>query len=204
MKKIIAFVLAAICVFGLCSCDEKKANNKIENLTRGEVNEHVYVNESIGITFTKTENMVYATDEELAAMMNIGLETLTDNKALFEQAKLSAITCFLATDVTTRNNVVLVMEDLTRSGSSNITTAQYFNAVKTQLMSQTSVNYTIGETSTAKIGAETYDVLSLTATSNGMNLSQNMYIRKVGTYMVCITITSVDGTEMSTFEAMFS
>ena len=96
------------------------------------------------------------------------------------------------------------MEDLTRSGSSNITATQYFNAVKTQLMSQTSVNYTIGETSTAKIGAETYDVLSLTATSNGMNLSQNMYIRKVGTYMVCITITSVDGTEMSTLEAMFS
>jgi hypothetical protein len=148
--------------------------------------------------------MVYATDEELAAMMNIGLETLTDNKALFEQAKLSAITCFMAKDVTTGNNVVLVMENLKMSGSSNITTKQYFEAVKTQLKAQTSITYTIGETSTAKLGNETYDVLSLTASANGVTMAQNMYIRKVGSYMVCLTITSVDGTEMSTFEAMFS
>lgn len=204
MKKIIALILAVICVFGLCSCDEKKIKDTIENLTRGEVNEHVYVNESINITFTKTENMVYATDEELAAMMNIGLETLTDNKALFEQAKLATITCFLAKDVATGNNVVLVMEDLSKNSFTNITTKQYYEAVKSQLQAQTSVNYTIGETSTAKIGGETYDVLSLTAKANGMTMSQNMYIRKVGKYMVCITITSVDGTEMSTFEAMFS
>ena len=203
MKKIMVLILALICVFGLCACDEEIGKVKI-SFTRGETNEHVYVNESINIKFTKTENMVYSTDEELAAIMNISLEVLTDNKALFEQAKLSVITCFMATDVTTRNNLVLVMEDLKLSGSSNITTKQYFEAVKSQLQMQTSITYTIGETSTAKLGNETYDVLSLTASANGVTMAQNMYIRKVGSYMVCLTITSVDGTEMSTFEAMFS
>ena len=132
MKKIMVLILALICVFGLCACDEEIGKVKI-SFTRGETNEHVYINESINIKFTKTENMVYSTDEELAAIMNISLEVLTDNKALFEQAKLSVITCFMATDVTTRNNLVLVMEDLKLSGSSNITTKQYFEAVKSQL-----------------------------------------------------------------------
>ena len=200
MKKIIALILALICVFGLCSCDKEIGKIKI-TFTRGETNEHVYLNESIGIKFTKNENMVYATDEELAAMMQIGLETLGNNKELFE---LAATTCFLAKDVITGNNVVCVMENLSVSGSSNITNKQYIEAVKAQLKGQTSITYTIGEVSTAKLGSETYDVLALTAQANGVTMAQNMYIRKVGTHMIVITITVTDGSSMSVYEAMFS
>jgi hypothetical protein len=200
MKKIIALILALICVFALCACDENAGKIKI-SFTRGETNEHVYLNESINIKFTKTEDMVYATDEELAAMMRIGLETLTNNKELFD---LAATTCFLAKDVISGNNVVCVMENLTVTGSSNITNKQYIEAVKAQLNGQTSVKYTIGEVSSAKLGNESYDVLSLTAQANGVTMAQNMYIRKVGTHMVVITITVTDGTAMSTYEAMFS
>jgi hypothetical protein len=96
------------------------------------------------------------------------------------------------------------MENLTVTGSSNITNKQYIEAVKAQLNGQTSVKYTIGEVSSAKLGSETYDVLALTAQANGVTMAQNMYIRKVGTHMIVITITVTDGTAMSTYEAMFS
>ena len=74
MKKVLAFVLAALMVLSLASCSKAGFN-------RGKVDGNVYENESVGITFTAPENWEFMSEEEISVEWNLG------NKSFDEQLK---------------------------------------------------------------------------------------------------------------------
>ncbi len=203
MKKVLALLLALLAVAAFCSCDPASVISSLKP-SRGAVANNVYTNESANLTFTKPDNMVFATDEEIAAMMDVAKDILNDGDKLFEIADLAVIYEFMAKDLVSGNNISMIFENLVKTGSSQITEDQYLSVTKNQLKAQAGLTYTFGETSDIKLGEETFKKLSATATYNGITMEQAFYVRKMDKYMLVITMTSVDGTPMSTFEAMFS
>ena len=202
MKKIIAMLLALFALTAFCSCGVSELLERA--VSRGTTGESVYRNEKLNITFTKSDDMVFLTDEEIASLMNISKDLMTNGDEIFEIAGLTSVTDFLAKNPVTGNNVALVFEDLVKTGNSTISESQYLDASKRQLSGQAGFNYTFGETSSVKLGGETYVKLDAQATYGGTRMHQGFYVRKVGTYMVVITITTVDDTPLATYEAMFS
>ncbi len=200
MKKIIALTLALICVLGLCACGSISSSGDV---SRGKVKGDVYKNDSVNITFTKPDNMIFATDEEIAAMMDVSKDVIANGDKIFEIAELTTVTDFIAKNPVNGNNVGLVFEDLVKTGNSKITVSQYLEASKNQLKNS-GISYTFGEESEIKLGSETYAKMVAKASYSGVKMTQAFYLRKVGKYMVCITITVTDGTSLSAFEAMFS
>lgn len=200
MKKLVSLALVIICILTLCACGNKSSND----VSRGKTSDNVYKNESINLTFTKNDDMLFATDEEIAAMMNVSKDILENGDKIFEVSKLTTVTDFLAKDPVTGNNVVLVFEDLVKTGNSGITISQYIEASKNQLKGQSGFNYTFGDESEIKLGEETYTKLTAKLNYSGTKMNQSFYFRKVGKYMVCITVTVTDNTPISEFEAMFS
>lgn len=201
MKKLLLLVLT-ICMLGtLAGC---KSEDKEKTLSRGTIEGDVYTSEFAGITFTKPESWVYSTDEEIAQVMNVGLEVM--DRTEFEQkaAELTTVYDMMVKDVLWGNNVSVGFENLQLSQASNITVEQYIDTVKTLMVQQASVmNYEFGDTAEVKLGEQTYTRLPATGSYSGISFEQYMYLRKEGVYMVVITVSVFDGTEVSTFEAMF-
>lgn len=207
MKKIIALIISVISVLTLCGCSSGKdaENNGGDSVTLGTVEGNVYQNDSIDVTFTKTDAMLFATDEELHELMSGGLEIFKDGNLLFEHDDHPVNAAFLSKEPVTGNYVLMVIEDLIKTGNSGITDVQYYDVVKKQLEEQTSdLKYDFGEIQKVELGGESYSLMPVTVSVYGEKMLQNMYIRKVGTYMIGITITVFDKTPVSAFEEMFS
>ena len=87
MKKWLALLLAAMMALALVACGDTPANNdndnkdndtKTEEFARGSWDGNVYTNDSLNLTVTVPDGWKIATDEELAAIMGITIDSLTE------------------------------------------------------------------------------------------------------------------------------
>jgi len=228
-KHILAFLLAVLTVLTLASCifvpfdrdsgidDESTSesisvfhtvtdttNGKPDTLTRGTFEGDIYRNAFVNITFTKPESMIYATDDEIAQMLNITKEQLNDDK-LFESAAITSVIDFMVTDPRTNNNINATFENLSKANATNITIEQYVDIFKDNINAMDSgYQYTFSDLEEVTLGTETYHKLVASVTVNNVSLQQGIYLRKVDKYMVSLSITVVDGTALSVYEACFS
>jgi hypothetical protein len=228
-QHILAFLLALLTVMSLASCffvpfdkdndtaDESTSesvsvsdagsdttDDKPDTLTRGTIDNDVYRNAFVNITFAKPKDMIFATDAEIAQMLNITKEQLNDDK-LFESASISSIIDFMVTDPKTNNNINATYEDLSKSYATNITIEQYADIFKNNINTlYPAYPYTFSELEEMTLGTETYHKLVASVTVNGISMQQGIYFRKVDKYMVSISVTVVDGTALSVYEACFS
>lgn len=201
MKKLLLLVIT-ICMLGtLAGCGSRDTEKK---LSRGTIEGDVYTSEFADIKFTKPENWVYSTDEEIAQVMNVGAEILEQSEFEKNAAELTTVYDMMVKDVLWGNNVSVGFENLQLSQASNITVEQYIDTIKTLMVQQASaMNYEFGDTAEVALGEQTYTRLPAIGSYSGISFEQYMYLRKEGTYMIVITVSVFDGTEASTFEAMF-
>ena len=82
MKRIISLLLSFLMLISLVSCFMSPLGfgNKKTVITRGTIDDEVYVNDCMGIEFVRPATWVYSTDEEIAAVIGIGVEMLGDKK----------------------------------------------------------------------------------------------------------------------------
>lgn len=208
MKKITIIVMTIVLSVCCCSCALIDAIDAIRDKTvtvvRGEQDGNVYTNSSVNVTFTKTDEMIFWTDEEIAELMQIGLDQLKNGEDLAELVDVALIYEFNASDPSTNNGVMLVIENLAYTGSTKWSEEQYMQVSINQIKSQTNMNYSFSEISEKKLGKENYTFVEATVKTGLSAISQYIYVRKVGKYMLQISITSTDGTPLSYYEAMFS
>ena len=198
-RQIVTLILAVLMLLSFCSC----GTTPQITITRGTINGNVYTNESTGITLTIPDSMIFATDNEIAELQNLSKDIITNGENIFEAAKLTSFIDVMANDPYTGNNLNITYEDLSKSFSSNITTQQYTDLLKQQL-SATGLSYTFGEVSEITLGGETYTKLLAQTEYMGIPMTQGLYVRKLGNYMIAIAITVVGGNDLSPYEAMFS
>lgn len=208
MKKLIALLLALTLLALFVGCDfvkkeDSEEEQKIE-LSRGKIEGDVYTNEVLNFKFTKPSSWVYSTDEEISAAMNLGVDALGEK---FKDAleNNTSVYDMMVSDILTRTNINVGYENLAKSFSSNITEAQYIDALKQQMSSVSGMTYTFSDQiDTAKLGAHEYTRSQCTVSVSGMEMTQVYYLRKIDSVMGFVIVTIVDGYTISEIEAMFS
>lgn len=193
---VMSLVLVLITLAGCGNNTTNETENKSENTTtkeaiaRGVIDKNnVYTSEFAGIKFTLPEGWAYSTDEQIASMMNVGVEVLKDQKDnLSEILEQTALYDMVANDQTNGTSVMVMFE----KSLLNVNEEFYLNNVKKGLESVTELDYQISdEITTETVGGKEYKVL--TATVPAYNMVQKYYVVKKGDYFVDILVTYIDG-----------
>ncbi len=201
LRKIIPFLLIVVAVLGLLVACNKGDTIKVE---RGTISASNYINDSIGVTFTKPSSWRFYSDAEIAQLMNITLNEFKD-KELINSSNIKTVLDFMAIDPATSNNVNLSFENLKASRNEDMDVREYVEISKKNLKEQMpSANYSFSSNESATLGGEQYLRLKATCSYYGVNMVQYLYAKKVGNYIVCITVTINNGESIATFEQMFS
>jgi len=204
MKKTlkVLLVLAMLCAvtLTLVGCGNEENTNKdntVNNnqnnedkeqtveISRGEWQDNKYVNEFAGIEFNLPEGWEKYSDEEIAQLMNIGVEALNeDQQKLAELAEQSGVYGMVVNNPSTAANVMVMIEKPVLK----VTPEYYLSSVKQQLEAVTTMDYQVGETYTTKIANEDYYALDAEVT--GYPISQHYFIKEVDDCFVAIIVTT--------------
>lgn len=116
---------------------------------------------------------------------------------------MASVYDMMVMDDTTGNNIIVSYENLTLSNSASITVEAYIAAVEQQLKAQSGFGLTPVDKTTVTLSGISYYRAGYTISYNGVEMSQYYYVRKLDKYMNGIIVTVVDGTPITTIEAMF-
>ena len=218
MKKIVTLCLALILGLLLVACNtppenvippenvtppENETTPKPE-LSRGTVENGVYQNEFLGVSFNKPELWVYSTEEEIASLMNLVADNLLNENLKETLENNPSIIDMMAVDPVSRSNLNITYENLAKTLATNITVEQYIEAFKQQMSGMVGMTVTFtGEPETVKLGNVEFTRLLCDTTTNGVQMKQAIYLRKVDSYMISVSATIVSGYTVAEIEAMF-
>lgn len=197
MKKSMAFLLAVMMVLSLAACGSKeppadtdKQQPKPTEFVRGVWDGSVYTNESIGFTLTLPEDWLIATDEELAEIMGLALESNPTTSEISEEF-LKAQTTYdaMAQDPATGANVIIMAENLALSvGGTSYDEVKYSEVLINGLpVQQPDYNYQFAEGENITLGDTAF--YKVTATALDGMLTQNYYFQRVGKHMAVIVVS---------------
>ncbi len=205
MKKVLSLLLAmlflSLCLFG-CETTAHLKEKLNARITRGTINGNTYTSEFTGITFTKPDHWRYFTDEEIAEVLDIGLEAMDANAFEKTVAEYSGVNDMMAINDATGQNVSIAYENLSLTVGKSISEEDYYNLLKDSL---TSFGYipTGGQKYVSLSGKE-YLKVSFNGTNNNVDFEMTTYIRLIGDIMVCIMVTTPTGIIDNNLEDMFS
>lgn len=201
--KILLIVISLVLVLtALTGCGNNEVNNNQselnntsnqsgrETLTRGTIDENnVYNNGYADITFKLPDGWAFATDEQIADMMNVAVEMLdSENGNLAEVIEETGLYDMVANDQTNGTSVMVMFE----KSMLNVNEEYYLNNVKNGLEAVTEFSYQVSdEITTQTVGGREYKVL--TAEVPEYNMVQKYYVEKKDNYFIDILITYIDG-----------
>ena len=179
--------------------EEQETAQKEKEFKRGAWENNVYTSEFANITFKLPDGWTYSRDEEIAEMMNIGVEALNeDQQAMSKLAEQTSVYDMVSNDPSTGASVMVMFEKTPMK----VTTDFYIDKLKSGLEEVEAINYTIGDVTTENIGSNEYTVL--TATVPEYNMVQKYYIKAEGNYFIDVLVTYIEGkTELNDIMSNF-
>lgn len=199
MKKTLKvfLILAMLCVVAvtLVGCGKKEEESKTNNenevveakLTRGEWQGNKYTNNYAGVKFNLPEGWEKYSDEQIAQIMNIGVEALNEDQQ--DMAKLleqTALYGMVVNDPTTGANVMIMIEKPILT----VTPEYYLSNVKQQLEAVEGIKYEFDEPYKTKLGNQEYYRLDAETEVYGISMGQHYFIKAVDDYIVGIIVTT--------------
>lgn len=201
MKKILTLILAVLMTLCCVSCGGEEIT-----ITHGTVEGNVYKSDFTGITFTAPDGWNFLSDEEIAKIYNYAAEELTSDKFADAVANAQSFTEMMATHSVSGTNISIAYESLAATGNTGLSEEKYLETAVGQLKSMSTMSVELVGNGTATLSGASYARTELKTTVSGTTMSQYLYARKIGNYMVVatITITSTSGYKVADIEAMFS
>jgi len=204
MKNLFKLFLVITLSLTVSACSNQ--SEEYETYVRGEWHENIYTNDFVGLTFTYPEGFTLLTDEELINMFEIEIENSKsdEQKDNFEEAKdnfeeamelARMFFDFALMNYNTDENVMLIVEDLEKTNSIDISTDDFMDLFIKGLISFANYSYEVGEKYDAVIAGETYRVVDVTFEEMAI---QKVYIRKKSKYMIVLSMLEVIGLENGT------
>lgn len=145
-----------------------------------------------------------ASDEEINSMMQAGVDTMYEDEEtgemMMDYAQLTTVYEMVAADITTGSNVIVMCEKLPLSG---IEVDQYIEAMKAQ-MENTTMDIDFGEPETVTLAGVDFSGLTYSLDANGVQTSQTMLLKKVGSRMYAVTFSYQDPAGYEALQACFS
>ncbi len=160
---------------------------------RGTWSDDVYYSEFSGLSFVLPEGWVAASDEELAALLGIAEETMTDEEAwILEVARMTSVYDMMAMNPLTGDNVIIMYENIALTmGGLQISEADYLELLKNQLQTMQDTSYQFDDMYETDFSGITYTVLP--AYEENLMLSQYYAVCMQGDYIVAVIITAQFG-----------
>lgn len=168
----------------------------------GSIEGNVYTNEFAGITFTKPSDWVWASDEELATLFGAAADILYGDSVLLELSKL--VTFYDMMAVGLNGNINLAYENLNLLNASDCTEEEYIEYLKDNISSLfDTMSYSFGDSQKVMLGDSEFYRTEMSVTLEEYGLTQYCYIRHVGDYMICMTLTVSASFDLEDFEKRF-
>lgn len=207
MKKFIAIFLAVLFMLSLAACGggegtEDGGDDSVK-VSRGVITGDAYKNTFAGFTFTKPEDWVYLSDEEIGNTIDAGQAGLDLNAIQETLAKKASVYDMAASNVA-GESVMIIYENTMLTAFKKISADEYLTSVKTQLNGVSSVEYSFGKVEDITLGSTEYKKLTVEAESSGVTFIQAYYVRMVENYAVGVVVTTFSDESLANIEAMFS
>ncbi len=156
--------------------EEDTSDDTAGEFVRGTLTDTGWESEYLGLRFTTPEDMVMASDEELAEMLGIGTDALSEagdfSDAQLKMAELTSVYEMFAYDAS-GNNVNVTVEKT----PVNMELEDYADALAQTLLSITAISYEqIGEAETVELGGVEFIKCSFVGSSNGQSMNQDYYV----------------------------
>ncbi len=175
--------------------EEEPVEEVASTFTPGEINGNVYTNEYAGLTFNAPDGWTYMSDEELAEMMNLSIDLVSDgNEYLQKLAELTTVYGMVAQSGDMLSNVQVMFENTTITGN-KMSGEAYAKILSTQLggvYEQMDATATIGDIETVQIGDNEYYYLSISVDLGGITLEQGYACQRFDDYIASIVITAYE------------
>lgn len=209
MKKILSLALSVVLLLSVvaCSSDEVKETTKKDTpqeITHGSIQGKVYKSKFTGITFTAPNGWTYLSDKEIASLYNTSTDAVDLEKFAESMKKIKNYTEMMAT-TDSGNNISIAYDNLALNGNSGISDKAYLDLALQQMQdAMSSMTVKLVETKSVSLSGHTYLRAQLETVAYGVTMQQYLYLRSINGYMVCISITLIDGFTISEMEALFS
>lgn len=208
MKKLFSILLRIACIVCLAACGSG-TNKPVEPVKPAESQEPVaeevkftrgtwnsdrteFVNESTDLHIVLNDSFVALSDEELVQnYMNgedVDLSSWTDND--YEE-QLSIPDCAFI-NYYTGSNTGILYENLAAEKALSITEDMYIN-ISTGRLKNTYTDMVPSDIYDITLCGENYRAIDLEYSTNNVNISQTMAVRKTGNYMTIIVFTTTNG-----------
>lgn len=191
MKKILAFVLAAMMLLSLASCGGSASSGTIIGNT--------YKNDGVGIKFTKPDGWEFLQDDVLAVEMNTG------GLSFKEQLKKGVAYDAVAKNQSTGNMVIFSFVDLEKKyNNKDLTIEEYGEEMKKQLKQ---VNPTstvaLSDVESVELDGEEFSRIVTGVTENKATTRRVTFLKNLGGVMFSAQVVLLDNTSITDVEAMF-
>lgn len=190
MKKILAFVLAALMLVSLASC--------AGSVSRGTTTSDTYKNDGVGIKFTKPEGWEFLKDDVLAVEMNTGGLSFKDQLA--NGVAYDAV----AKDSKTGNMAIISFVNLEKKYGKDLTVEEYGEEMKKQLKQ---VNPTstvaLSDVEVVELDGEEFSRIVTGVTENKITTRRVTFLKNMNGVMFSAQLVLLDNTSIDDVEAMF-
>lgn len=187
----------------MAACDAEEGG-----LTRGVWEGNVYRSAYAGLSFAAPDDFTAATDEEIAELMALSAEDLSEPGTTASEAMLNVQTIYdaIVKNNETQANVILLYDNLNQAtAGSQQSETEYLEAVKIQLLGMGIYPYEFGEIS-GKVLLADQPYAMLEASVPDFSFAQRYYVRKIDDFMFCIVVTAPEASEfdpiVSDFQAL--
>lgn len=219
MKKILAILLAGVMVLSMTACggDEdvsgqitgnETETNDIEEteaaVSLGKAEGSAYESEFLGIGFNLPEGWTFYTDEQIRELNNLTSDMVDDDVAKQLEAA-SLIHDMYAMD-SLGSSTTIILEKMSAISSAIVDEKTYAESSVQQIpealesLGFTEVKTSIGSTN---LCGEEHVTIDITATSANGVLYEKVICVKVGQYIACITVASLDNSSIDTILSNF-
>jgi uncharacterized lipoprotein YehR (DUF1307 family) len=226
MKKIAALLLAVMLMLSLAACGDEPAPNVDTDKTTtpatttpatteaeepraqlGTVEGTVYTNTFLGITADMGADWTFAPKSDLAQILGMATENITDEDLLNALESSGVIYDMYAVNNDGMQNINITMENLNVLQSLAVTEQAYLEASKDQLapaledMGYENVTVTLTE---IEFAGKSHAALKLHGTISDMDFYETLVCIKQGSYIACVTVGAFGTDTTGAILALFS
>lgn len=210
MKRSYLLLLLLLIFPVLAACDSNDNTDSPDShqetphspISRGIWQDATYTSTYADIVFALPAGWSVYDDQQLADNINLEADSFAQQGEEFSQAmlQLPTINELLAIDPASGNSIIIIYENLAQNSGGNDLSAEAYLSSMQSLIEQAAPDYVFAELSEQIIGGEQYTCLSGTSAET----STTVFVRKIDSYLLVISINIAGQTDINDLLANFS
>ena len=168
---------------------EEESEEEYPGVYPGLIDEDIYTNESIGLSFTLPEGWSFADDEIIEMMMGAGVELVAENGGYIDTADIVAIYDMIAFNANTDSNIMVMIEALPlelEPGTELPDATVHLEALQERLEEMDVFGFVFGRPFVTTLSGQDFDALPVTVDINDTPTRQYYFVRIHNLHMITI------------------